>query len=341
MAAPEPQTHPNLEPALLLSIEEHATALARQAGALLLDSFHQDLHVEYKSSGRRDPVTNADKQAEALITSGIAQRFPDHGILSEETPVSTGLDREFVWVIDPLDGTVNYMNRYPFFSVSIGVLHRGVPVAGALFVPSPLVPQGQVIHARLNGGAFADDSPVHVYAGNEPSPNGLLTMSPSFRAYFRFGGPLRRSLGDIRVVGSIAYELALVSSGVLQSAAFNGPKVWDVAAGIIIVREAGGEVLARPRSHHWTPLRSFLDHDSGLPSDANLRNWRAWLLVGGPPVVNNMASGLRPRPFWWLWARRMARVTRRRPTTPEATGQPAAGQDKGTQDAQQGPPRAV
>ena len=145
MAASGPQPLLKVDPSLLLSLEEHATTLARQAGTLLLDLFQRKLLVEYKSKGQRDPVTEADRKAEELLTAGIQQHFPQHGILSEETQEPYGIKRDFVWVVDPLDGTTNFMNRYPFFGVSIGVLYRGVPVAGALFIPWPLVSGGQVL----------------------------------------------------------------------------------------------------------------------------------------------------------------------------------------------------
>ncbi len=122
MDSSSPQPPPDIDPSLLLSIEEHATDLARQAGALLLDFFGRNLHVEYKSAGHQDPVTEADRKADELLIAGIQGKFPRHGILTEETPESQGMEGDYVWVVDPLDGTTNFINRYPFFGVSIGVL---------------------------------------------------------------------------------------------------------------------------------------------------------------------------------------------------------------------------
>ena len=305
---------PEIDTSLLLSMEEHATRLAREAGALLLELFQQELQVEYKSKGHQDPVTEADRSAEALLMAGIQRQFPQHGILSEETPEPEGVERDFLWVLDPLDGTTNFVNRFPFFGVSVGVLYRGVPVVGALFIPSPLSPGGQVIHARQGGGAFADDTPIHVYGEREPSQNGLLAMPAYFWRQFRVGSDLRHRLGDARITGSIAYELALVASGVLQHAAFGGPKIWDVAAGVLIVREAGGQVLTRSARRRWEPLDSFLETGTGLPADGNLRNWQAGLLAGNPWIVDLVARNLRPRSrLWrWLWRLRTRRWVRSR-----------------------------
>ena len=208
-----------IDPELLSSIEEHAVSLAASAGELLLDYFHSDLKVEYKSEGSRSPVSDADKGAEQLIVEGIRSRFPDHGILSEETPPAEDLDRDFVWVIDPLDGTTNFVNGLPVFASSIGVLHQGKPVAGAIYAPSPTASAGRVFHARCGGGAFLNDSPIRVYGKAKLTPNGLIALPAGFRRRYRISKELSR-LGEPRNIGSAAYEMALVASGVMQYAAF-------------------------------------------------------------------------------------------------------------------------
>lgn len=330
MDASGSQPLPDIDPSLLLSIEEHAIRLAREAGALLLDSFQQEHQVEYKSSGHQDPVTEVDRNADELLTAGIQRQFPQHGILSEETPEPHGVDRDFLWVVDPLDGTANFVNRYPFFGVSIGVLYHGTPVVGALFIPSPLTSGGQVVHARRGGGAFADEAPIHIYKEKEPSQTGLVSMPAHFWSQFRLGKELRRRLGEARITGSIVYELALVASGVLQYAAFSGPKLWDVAAGVLIVREAGGEVLVRTARQRWRPLRSFLEPGAGLPADGDLRKWGAGLLAGNPSVVDLVARNLRPRSRLWRWiwrlrSRRWAKSrARERPASDQAGERPDA-----------------
>ena len=270
-----------------------------------MDFFQRKPHVEYKSSGHQDPVTEADRSANDLVTAGIQRHFPQHGILSEETPEPYGVDRDYLWVVDPLDGTTNFVNRYPLFGVSIGVLYRGTPVVGALFIPWPFTSGGQIIHARQGGGAFADETPIQVYGEKKHSPAGLLAMAGYFRDQFRLSKDVKRKLGDVRVTGSITYELSLVASGVLQFAAFSRPRIWDVAAGVLIAREAGGEVLVQTTRQRWERLRSFLEQGAGLPADGALRKWGANLLVGSPPVVDLLARNLRPRSRLWRRLRRL------------------------------------
>ena len=291
---------PEIDPDLLSSIEEHAVSLATSAGELLLDYFHRDMKVEYKSEGSRSPVSDADKGAEQLIVDGIRSRFPSHGILSEETPPAEDLDQTFVWVIDPLDGTTNFVNGFPVFSSSIGVLHHGRPVAGAIYVPSPTTSAGLVFHARCGGGAFAGDTPIRVYDKAKPMPNGLVMLPAAFWRRYRIGKELRR-LGELRNIGSTAYEMTLVASGVMQYAAFSAPHPWDVAAGIAIVREAGGEVMART-SNRWLPLETLYGHkEAGSSTEGGLAKWRASLLAGNPSIVALLSDNLKPAKRLWLW----------------------------------------
>ncbi len=290
-----------IDPDLLSSIEEHAVSLAASAGELLLDYFHRDMKVEYKSEGSRSPVSDADKGAERLIVDGIRARFPDHGILSEETPPAEDLERDFVWVIDPLDGTTNFVNGLPVFASSIGVLHRGKPVAGAIYAPSPAASAGRVFHARLGGGAFAGDTPIRVYDKPNLTPNGLVAHPAGFRRRYRMSKELSR-LGELRNIGSAAYEMALVASGVMQYAAFAAPHIWDVAAGVAIVREAGGEVLAGT-SNRWLPIQSFPVAQAGRPPQGGLAKWRASLLAGNPAIVALLSDNLKPAKRLWPWRR--------------------------------------
>ncbi|MGH2603431.1 MAG: inositol monophosphatase family protein, partial [Dehalococcoidia bacterium] len=121
--------------ALFAEIEEAASGWAHEAGQLLLARFRTALTVEYKSKGRQDPVTEADRESERFLHQAIHARFPEHGVLGEEG-AEAAQGAPFVWVLDPLDGTTNYINGLPLWCVSVGVLWRGRPVAAAIFTPS-------------------------------------------------------------------------------------------------------------------------------------------------------------------------------------------------------------
>ena len=244
----------------------------------------------------------------------IEAAHPDHAILSEETPTDPEQEGEVVWVIDPLDGTINFLNGLPVFGVSIGVLERGRPVAGAIFVPSIQAPEGAVFHARTGGGAFLDATRITLSDGQLPG-HGLLAALPSyFGRLFSIRPELRQRLGEVRSTGSVAYELALVACGTFQYTAFTGPRIWDVAAGIVLVQEAGGSVLIRQsRPRGWVPFREFGGpHPEMTPSLTALRQERHSYLAGTPQAAAFVASGLRPRSLRWrrLWRRLRGRLTR-------------------------------
>ena len=158
--------HQPLDDALLAKIEAHATDMARGAGAILNSYFGKSLNVQYKDENKRDPVTNADVEAQEFLIQAIADRFPDHSILGEEDQVQDDSPaRDFVWVLDPLDGTKNFMAGLPVYASSIGVMHLGVPIAGAVFVPWPRDGGGVVLHARRGGGSFMEQEPITVFPG--------------------------------------------------------------------------------------------------------------------------------------------------------------------------------
>jgi myo-inositol-1(or 4)-monophosphatase len=279
---------------LLRSIEEHASNLARQSGSILLEFFGKKLDIEYKSKEKCDPVTEADYKSQEFLINGIRSKFADHGILSEEMSKPQGLDRDFVWVIDPLDGTINFINGYPMFGISIGVLYKGIPVVGALFIPSPGVAGGQVFHAKLNGGAFADGKPLRVYSGADLDKKGLVSIPAQFHGYFRVGRKINDKLANLRTTGSITYEIALVASGVLQYSAFSSPKIWDIAAGVVILNEAGGAALRRTYQNNWEPLESFLT-PTGCYKEGDFEKWQGSILMGNSQIITMVAKDLIPR----------------------------------------------
>ncbi|MBI4197528.1 MAG: inositol monophosphatase [Chloroflexi bacterium] len=304
-------SHPAaLDPELLASIEAHAADLAARAGNLLLSYFPRPLEVAYKSKDHANPVTEADRASEKLLVEGIGERFPSHAILSEEAPDTPTATGEFLWVLDPLDGTTNFLNRFPFWGVSIAVLHQGVPVAAALFIPALATQGSQVLRARAGAGAYLGDAPVRLPAEAAPSDRRLSAMPAYFWGQFRVRRELRRQIGELRTTGSIACELALVSTGALQFAAFTSPKIWDVAAGVLILQEAGGQTLVRSERRQWKPFTSFQEPGAGLPLKGDIREWGASLLVGSPATVGLVSQGLRPRRGLRRWLRRL--IGRRR-----------------------------
>ena len=299
--------------------ELHAAAvrLARGAGDVLLRYQPGATRVDYKGRWHTDPVTEADLRIEEYLREEIAREFPDHGLVAEESEAGTGKeDADFVWVIDPLDGTANFAAGVPFYAVSIGLLYRGAPVAGSLFLPHSFAGEG-LYHARAGGGAFVEDEPVRVSQGEFPRSSVMGGVPAGFRWVFSMKRDSGRSLGETRTMGSIACEMVLVARGVFQYSVFGGSRIWDVAAGVVLAREAGGAVMEW-RGGEWRSLQRFeatLKDTADGPQQA-LRRWGSPLLVGSPEAVGYLAPRLTPRrrPIRNL-VRRLARLV-----SPHKTG---------------------
>ena len=308
----------------LRDIERHAARIAREAGELLRFHFERALNVQYKDDKQSDPVTNADFACQRLLQDEISRRFPGHGILGEEdnaeerARIDSQPAPDFVWVLDPLDGTRNFMSGLPLYASSIGVLYRGAPVVAAVFIPWPNDDRGIVMHARRGGGTRIDGESVPALNASEPEGNRLVTLPGGFGALFNVRRALRGKAGELRMTGSIAYELAMVAKGVTQYTITTAPFLWDAAGGSLLVMEAGGVVLQGGRNRlfgrlpagmRWQQLESFAPSwSSGTTTMKELREWRAPLLLGSPNVARFVASNLRGRS---TVRRRIRRLVRR------------------------------
>ena len=293
----------------LQEIETAAVAMAWGAGRILSDQFGRQLSIEYKDKNQLDPVTSADKATQEYLVKEITRLFPSHGILGEEGSDETdptGPAPDFLWVLDPLDGTTNFLNGLPIYASSIGILYRGRPVAGALYIPWPSPGGGFVLHCRRGGGARftlsegAASEPVAVYASEKPVGNRLIGLPGFFVQTTKFCKPVGRNPGELRTTGSIAYELAMTACGVLQYAIIGAPRMWDMLAGAIAVQEAGGTVMTRlAKEKQWHAMDSLVPTwEEKPPSLKELRQWVAPLVAGNqsvaPLIAHNMKRRFRP-----------------------------------------------
>ncbi len=277
-----------------------AVQLALGAGEILSGHFGRQLSVEFKDKNQRDPVTSADKATQAFLEKEIKRLFPEHGVLGEEGAEEADADTvasDFLWVLDPLDGTTNFMNGLPVYASSIGLLYRGKPLAGALYIPWPSAKGGFVLHCSSGGGCFCDEEPVSVYQSDAPVGNRLIGL-PGFFAYsMKFSRKLGSNVGETRTTGSIAYELAMTACGVLQYAIIGAPRMWDMLAGAQAVQEASGTVMVRlARAKTWQPMDSLVPTwEERAPTIKELRRWVAPLVAGNQKVAPLIADNMRPR----------------------------------------------
>src|SRR5271170_4016260 len=227
------ESHPSLD---LISPMQ---AMAREAGALLMEYFRQHVKIEYK--GDVDLVTVADRKSEALILERIRKQFPTHDVIGEEgTRIETGSD--YKWYVDPLDGTTNFAHGYPVFCVSLAVAHRGQRVAGVIYDPT----RDEMFVAELGSGARLNDKAIHVSA----TPNlGECLVGTGFPSHKRHRNPniyfyhqLTLRTHGVRRAGSAALDLCNVASGRYDGFWEFNLNPWDTAAGVLMVEEAGGKV---------------------------------------------------------------------------------------------------
>lgn len=294
----------------LAAFESAAVELARQAGERALDAFRTTLVMEFKGKKQDSPVTALDRDTETFLRTELRQRFPEHGLLGEEHADDMADAAEHVWVIDPIDGTMNFASGLPLFGISIGLLQHGVPVVGVIWVPvGPTLGAG-AYHARRGGGAWFDDQPVRVSRA-EDERGQIMALPAGYLRAFRFRRPdpkLPRPAGalpDPRTTGSCTAELVLIASGALRAGVYIKPSIWDVAAGVLIVREAGGAVLTW-RDNRWVEFERFEPEapERAKASDARptLRNWGRPLLMGAPDAIERLTARMAwhpklPRPL--------------------------------------------
>ncbi len=219
-----------------------AIETARDAGRVLLEKFGRIETVTKK--GDINLVTEADLASEALIVERIKSHFPRHAILAEEAgnAVVTGVDGGHKWVIDPLDGTTNYAHGYPCFCVTIALEHEGEIVLGVTYDPT----RDELFTAEKGRGAALNGKPIRVSATDELGNALLVTGFPyDIKHREKFARHLTEFLLTSRGVrrdGSAAIDLAYVACGRFDGFWEEGLNPWDVAAGKLLIEEAGGMV---------------------------------------------------------------------------------------------------
>jgi myo-inositol-1(or 4)-monophosphatase len=255
------------------------SAIAREAGALLMDYFHQHLKIEYK--GDADLVTAADRASEVLIRERIREQWPTHDVLGEEQGLSDQ-GSEFRWYVDPLDGTTNFAHGYPVFCVSIALEHqdpetqgpeqKGKRIGAVIYDPT----RDELFSAEPGRGAQLNGETIHVSKTAALKESLLGTGFPSHKRhknpniYFYHQITLRSH--GVRRAGSAALDLCNVACGRYDGFWEFNLNPWDTAAGVLIVEEAGGTVTRFDGSPFELNSRETVA-SNGLIHDAVLREF--------------------------------------------------------------------
>jgi myo-inositol-1(or 4)-monophosphatase len=233
---PQQSSH---EPALNIAVNA-----ARQAGAVILRAFEHLDTIRIETKGRNDFVSEIDKKAEQTIISTLRRSFPDDAILAEESGVrEAGEGNEYEWIIDPLDGTTNFLHGFPQFSISIARSHRGQLQHGLVFDPL----RDEMFTASRGRGAQLNQTRLRVSKARELGQSLLGTGFPyrendDVDGYLAMFKAMMTRTAGIRRPGSAALDLAYVAAGRLDGFWEANLQPWDMAAGCLLIREAGGLV---------------------------------------------------------------------------------------------------
>jgi len=227
-----------------------AIKAARRAGTIINRASLDLERLNVARKGPRDYVTEVDQAAESAIAEILLTAYPDHAVLGEEHGLQGSQQAEFQWIVDPLDGTTNFIHGLPNFAVSIALLQRGVPTQAVIYDPS----RNELFTASRGSGAFLNDRRVRV-SGRTRYHDALLGAHWPGSASPDQGNRKFRQLAEhsagVRRMGSTVLDLAYVACGRLDGFCGVGLKSWDVAAGSLLVLEAGGLVADFTGEQGW------------------------------------------------------------------------------------------
>ena len=258
-----------------------AVMAARRGGDTLVRSLPKLDKLKIERKGRNDFVSEADHAAEAAVVDVILKHYPDHASLAEEGGAQG--DSDYTWVIDPLDGTTNFLHGFPIFCVSVAVVHKGRVEHGAVYDPM----RNELFTASKGAGAQLDGRKIRV-SGQTNLDRALLGTGFPYRdsnlatpPYMRMLEKAIKNTSGIRRCGAAALDLCYVASGRFDAFWETGLKSWDLAAGSLIIREAGGIISGMDGSEDFLKTGHVL---TGTP-----KIYRAAAQLFAPEIAEMMA----------------------------------------------------
>ena len=247
----------------MASYLETAVAIARESGALLADFFARC--VPYELKGENDLVTEADRASERLVVERLTQHYPTHAIVAEEGGGHESASG-YRWYVDPLDGTTNFAHSFPCFNVTLALEHQGELIAGVIFDPI----NEELFTVEKGAGAFLNGNRIHVSKVAKLESTLVATGFPSRKRHqsvnIHFYHQLGMATHGVRRCGSAAIDLAFVACGRLDAFWEFGLNPWDMAAGRLLVAEAGGKFSGMHGEPHQLRGPDLLV-DNGLVHD--------------------------------------------------------------------------
>lgn len=220
-----------------------AIQAARQSSRIIFRFLDQMDKVEISEKAQNDFVTQVDRMSEETIITQIKKSYPDHAILAEESGHQKGFNEDYCWVIDPIDGTRNFMHGVPHFAISIAVMKKGAVELGLVYDPI----RQELFTATRGQGAYLNNRRMRISPAKKFEQTLIGTGFPyknkeGIHTYLKTFQTVFANCGDIRRAGSATLDLAYVACGRLDGFWESGLQLWDVAAGALMIKESGGMV---------------------------------------------------------------------------------------------------
>ena len=274
--------------------ENFCINISKIAGNYVLENFEGQFEI-YSKDKRNNLVTEIDLNTQKIIVEDINKTYPNHAIVGEEDKLKSLKDSEYIWVIDPIDGTTNFVNGIPNFAISIALLKDLEPIAGAIWIPWPNNEKSLIFSASKNNGSNANGKKLNLVKKlNQSLDEGSASSYSSFSS---INGNKDRNIkpwskvikGEKRVIGSVAYEMALLAKGVIKFGLFGPASIWDFGAGLLIIKEAGGTIHNLDKDYNFiSEFTSFkkLIYKSNDSLSEVIYNWSGQFLIGNKKIMN-------------------------------------------------------
>jgi len=273
---------------------------------VLLESINQSLDLirlsikeDYKISDKNhvkgdNPVTDIDHDSQNLIIKKIKENFPLHGILGEEGNQSESTKSDYLWIIDPIDGTKNFINQLPLYCVSIAVFYKGAPLIGSVGIPWD---SNAIIYAIKDEGIKSNFSSIKKIANKDKPVPGIISFAPTFfQSSYAINKDFYKHSGELRNLGATALEMALVANGNAQLALSGYAFTWDFAASWILIKESGKEILfGNMEKNKWEDINPWNEFFiNGHYNLKKLKSWRGKFVAFDKGLYDYIVNNINP-----------------------------------------------
>ena len=241
-----------------------------------------------------NPVTQIDLNSQDLIVNKIKKQFPDHEILGEEGKEEKKVKSDFLWIIDPIDGTKNFINQIPFYCVSIAVMHKKEIIGGAVGLPWE---KKSVIYAIKNQGIKSNFAQKNSQRLQDFPVPGILSFAPTyFNLSYIVKNSFYKNSGELRNLGSAAAEIALVANGNAQLSLSGYAFTWDFAAAWILIKEANKSIFyGNMNKNIWEDINPWAPFfNNGFYDLENLKKWRGKFFASNKEIESFILQNIKP-----------------------------------------------